>query len=159
MKNIIKILLLLFTFTASVNAQEVYNEVRKLAKENAADQKKTNEERSHALFKIDALDYMALKTREVMPDSSAIIIDTQAYALYEFIFIYNKARAKVKSSAAKNSIMNIFKEATLACPRFHDDDYELAHAYINDKRNTTQFSLDTDWVEAVAYVKNKGYSD
>ena len=53
------------------------------------------------------------------------------------------------------SILLLFKEASILFPRFNDPDTEFTQSYCNDNRFLTQFSLDTDWVKALAYVREK----
>lgn len=155
--------LILFTifqlFTLSASSQDVFNEIRKLSQEVSRNTNKSNFERSIALFKLDALEYLGMKSREVMPDSSAIVLDTQAYGLYEFCFYYAAAYEKARTKAGKQNVVNVFREVSLSCPRFDDKEYDICRFYSDnhDKTNNTPFNLDCDWVKAVAMLKEKGY--
>ena len=156
-----KVLLTLFVVAASTmtaSAQNVYKEIQRLSVNISADPKKSNEERSIGLFRVDALDYMAIKARELTPDSSAVTLDSQAYGMYEFIVNYKEARERAKSENGKRNVMKVFKEASLACPRYNDPEKETTMVYVNEtKNNVTPFCLDTDWVKAVEIIKEKGY--
>lgn len=158
MKKFLFITLMICTFTG-IYAQDVYKEVKRLSLETAANTKKTNFERSLALFKTDALEYMAVKSGELMRDSSMMILNTQAYGLYEFCFYYMAATDKARSKAAKENVKKVFKEISLTTPRFNDEETDISHAYVNvkNKTNITPFCLDTDWVIAVQKLKDKGY--
>ena len=81
MKKIIIALLMFSLSTISANAQQVYQEVYRLSKKIADSTQLDIETRKIATFKVDALEYMAMKAAEVMPDSSMSMLDRQAYAL------------------------------------------------------------------------------
>ncbi len=153
MKKIIIITAFIFAAVLSVNAQEVYKEIQRMAREVVNDKSKSLYERKIATFKLDELDYMAMKSKELMPDSSVYMLDVQAYNMYDFIDLLNYRLENAKKEKDKRRIIQIFTDASIHNPRFFDDDTELIHAYYNNPDFVTQFSLDTDWVKAVAEVK------
>ena len=65
------ILLALLAITTSAQAQEAYNQLRQKAKETVSDPKTNSVVKQISQFKLDALNYMAIKMREVMPDSGS----------------------------------------------------------------------------------------
>ncbi|MDY6206858.1 MAG: hypothetical protein SPI30_08980 [Prevotella sp.] len=127
----------------------------RLSKQEADDKSKSIELRKIATFKVDELDYMAMKTKELMPDSAVSVLDYQAYAMYDFINLFSNKLSKADKPKDRANIILMFKNASLNNPRFNDTDTELIMSYVGDERYITQFSLDTDWVKAIAEVRKK----
>jgi len=152
MKKIIMTLSFCCFSIICVNAQDVYKEILRLSRNVANDASKDIEARKIATFKVDELEYMIQRTREQMPDSSISVLDYQAYAMYEYVNLFLKRITSLKKKE-KNEIIEIFKQATIQNPRFKDNDYELVMSYINADGYLTQFSLNTDWIKALADVK------
>lgn len=150
-----KIIIALFMLCAGLNAgaQEVYNEVLRMAKEAAENESKDMNIRLNNTFKYDALKYMMQKTYEEMPDSSAQVLDYQALALYEFVALYEEKLVRATRGDERKNVIHRFKNASLYNSRFNDRDKSLVEAYIGKDRYLTQFSLDTDWVKALAEIK------
>ncbi len=154
MKNCI-ITIILFCVTAlSAGAQDVYNEIRNNAIA-AATAPLNNETVKHInQFKVDALDYMLIKMREQMPDSTTTFLDKQAYAMNNFINYYIRTvlAATDLPPARQVQFMQLFMDASISNPLFNDPDGELVHAYYADGNSIIRFSLDTDWRRAAAAV-------
>ena len=159
MKKIILSMAIFAMTTMTAQAQAVYQEILRMSKEVANDEKKDTELRKIAMFKVDELNYMAIKTRELMPDSSAAVLDHQALAMYEFINMYMDKMAIAKKKEKKELVKYYFKQATTNNPRFQDTDTELTLAYYNNDAYLTQFSLDTDWQKALLEVKKRNWSN
>lgn len=145
--------LLLCMTSISANGQEVYQEILRLSKKAVSDPSMSTQVKKINLFKVDELNYMAMKTKEVMPDSAVTVLDYQAFALYEFINLYMDKMGKTDKKKEKTTILNIFKSASINNPRFFDMDKPLVLSYYNNDNYLTQFSLDTDWVKALAEVR------
>lgn len=160
MKKIIAIFIFCSVYIANSNAQKVYQEILRLSEKVAKDKTKDIDSRKIATFKVDELKYMAMKTREAMPDSSVTVLDNQAYAMYDFVNLYVKKLSDAKNKKSKENILSIFKNASIQNPRFNDMDLELVESYIRTKGYITQFSLDTDWIKAIdqarAELRKKG---
>lgn len=137
----------------SANGQDVYNEILRLSRKAVKDTSKSTQVRKINLFKVDELNYMAMKTKEMMPDSSVTVLDYQAFAMYEFINLYMDKIGKTDKKKEKTAILNIFKSASINNPRFFDMDKPLVLSYYNNDNFLTQFSLDTDWVKALAEAR------
>lgn len=149
---------MLFIGCETITAQEVYNEVLRLATEAANDESKDMQIRLVNTFKYDALKYLGAKTAEVTPDAPVTVLDNQAFALYEFIHIFVTKLTQATNTEEREVIRARFTNASLYNPRFNDVDKDLVLAYMQDKtKYITQFSLDTDWELAVAEIK-KYYS-
>ncbi|MFA4046758.1 hypothetical protein HPS54_09805 [Prevotella sp. PCHR] len=153
MKKLLFMALLLCMTSISANGQEVYQEILRLSKKAVSDPSKSTQVKKINLFKVDELNYMAMKTKEVMPDSAVTVLDYQAFALYEFINLYMDKMGKTDKKKEKTTILNIFKSASINNPRFFDMDKPLVLSYYNNDNYLTQFSLDTDWVKALAEVR------
>jgi len=157
MKKIITLILLLATLTTTASAQKVYNELLQKAKATVSDPKTNDMNRQICQFKVDALDYMLLKMREQMPDSTVYFLDRQAYALNSFMSLYMQQLLNNRNQPAayQVKIIKLFMDASYSNPLFFDSDKELTLAYFADGKNLTRFSLDTDWRRALIAVDSE----
>lgn len=155
MKKLIMTMALCFAFALSGSAQDVYKEILRLSRETAEDKSKDLQTRKVATFKVDALEYMLRATSEMMPDSMMTdIINVQAYSLYDFVNTFMTVYNYKSTSAEKQEVISMFKDASLRYPRFNDADTDLTQIYINTSGYITRFSIDTDWALALAYIKS-----
>lgn len=138
--------------TVNMSAQKVYNEILRLSRAGAADKTKDLATRRTYQFKVDELNYMLMKTRELEPNTKMSTIDKQAYAMYDFIDSFIASLASAKTARQRQAVIQAYKEATIHNPRFHDTDTDLVLSYYNRSDYPTPFSLDTDWVKARAAV-------
>lgn len=148
MKKIFLLLTLMFGLSMASPAQNVYTAVLNLSKKGAADQTKSLMARRVYQFKVNALNYMAMKTRELMPDSSVRVLDEQAYALYDFVDLYFKYLTQYTKKKDRELVTKVFKEATIHNPRFNEPDTEMNLSYYNNTEFPTPFCIDTDWIKA-----------
>ena len=155
MKRILFILILLCGWSISLSAQEVYQEIMRLSKKVAEDKSKDLETRKVATFKVDELKYMAMKTRELMPDSTVRVLDVQAYAMYDFVNLFLRRLGEAKKKSAKEVVIARFRAASINNSRFNDMDRDLVLSYYNNSNYLTRFSLDTDWVKALAEIRSQ----
>jgi len=151
MKKIIITMLLLLTTMNTVMAQEVYLEIRKMAQEKVEDPKSAPIVKNINKFKLDALNYMALKMREEMPDSSAQFLDDMALALHMFITNYSKdlVSSSKQPAAYQAKVIRAYVDASYSNPLFKDNDEDTVLAYFLDANSITRFSFDTDWRRAL----------
>ena len=155
MKRILFILILLCGWGISLSAQEVYQEIMRLSKKVAEDKSKDLETRKVATFKVDELKYMAMKTRELMPDSTVRVLDVQAYAMYDFVNLFLRRLGETKKKSAKEAVIARFRAASINNSRFNDMDRDLVLSYYDNSNYLTRFSLDTDWVKALAEIRSQ----
>ncbi|WP_314312389.1 hypothetical protein [Hoylesella saccharolytica] len=155
MKRILFILILLYGWGVSLSAQEVYQEIMRLSKKVAEDKSKDLETRKVATFKVDELKYMAMKTRELMPDSTVRVLDVQAYAMYDFVNLFLRRLGEAKKKSAKEAVIARFRVASVNNSRFNDMDRDLVLSYYDNSNYLTRFSLDTDWVKALAEIRSQ----
>jgi len=155
MKRILFILILLCGWGVSLSAQEVYQEIMRLSKKVAEDKSKDLETRKVATFKVDELKYMAMKTRELMPDSTVRVLDVQAYAMYDFVNLFLRRLGQAKKKLAKEAVIARFRAASINNSRFNDMDRDLVLSYYDNSNYLTRFSLDTDWVKALAEIRSQ----
>lgn len=153
MKKLLLIALMACMSNICANGQDVYNEILKLSRKAMKDPSKSTQIKKINMFKVDELNYMAMKTKETMPDSAVTVLDYQAFAMYEFVNLYMDKIGKTEKKKEKTAILNIFKSASINNPRFFDMDKPLVLSYYNNENYLTQFSLDTDWVKALAEAK------
>ena len=135
-------------------SQEVYRELRQKASSTVSDQKSNALVKQISQFKLDALNYMAIKMREQMPDSSATFLDKQAIAMDNFVNFY--VEKLIESTKRPNvdqvKMIKMFMDASYSNPLYNDNDKELVLSYYNRADCLTRFSLDTDWPRAVAAI-------
>jgi len=151
MKKILFSLLALFIFNVNINAQDVYNAIRSKALLSASDPSGNPMLKKFNQFKVDALDYMAIKMKEQMPDSTATFLDKQAFAMNNFSNLYMQNIVDTQNQPANYQIyiIKIFMDASYSNPLFNDPDKELVLSYYSDGNSLTRFSLDTDWRRAI----------
>jgi hypothetical protein len=144
----------LLAIATSMQAQEAYNELRQKAKTTVNDPKTNAVVKQISQFKLDALNYMAIKMQEEMPDSSATFLDKQAIAMDNFVNFY--VEKLIESTKLPNvqqvKMIKMFMDASYSNPLFNDKDTELVLSYYNSAQSMTRFSLDTDWRKAVAAI-------
>ena len=146
------ILIALMAIATGTQAQEAYNELRQKAKATVSDSKANGVVKQISQFKLDALNYMAIKMQETMPDSSATFLDKQAIAMDNFVNFY--VEKLIESTKQPNvqqvKMIKMFMDVSYSNPLFNDKDKELVLSYYNFQESLTRFSLDTDWRKAVA---------
>ena len=148
------ILFALLAIATSMQAQEAYNELRQKAKATVADPKTNAVVKQISQFKLDALNYMAIKMQEVMPDSSVTFLDKQAIAMDNFVNFYVEKliESTKKPNVQQVKMIKMFMDASYSNPLFNDKDTELVLSDYNSAQSMTRFSLDTDWRKAVAAI-------
>lgn len=154
------ILLALLAIATTAQGQEAYNELRQKAKTTISNPNTNAVVKQISQFKLDALNYMAMKMREVMPDSSATFLDKQAIAMDNFVnfYIEKLIESTKQPNVEQVKMIKMFMDASYSNPLFEDKDTELVLSYYNSADSMTRFSLDTDWrkaVAAIAYLYNK----
>ena len=154
------ILLALLAIATTAQGQEAYNELRQKAKTTISNPNANAVVKQISQFKLDALNYMAMKMREVMPDSSATFLDKQVIAMDNFVnfYIEKLIESTKQPNVEQVKMIKMFMDASYSNPLFEDKDTELVLSYYNSADSMTRFSLDTDWrkaVAAIAYLYNK----
>jgi hypothetical protein len=149
------ILFLILTVSSVVNnlhAQEVFMTIRSNSLEAINNPQTPAMMKKFHQFKVDALEYMIIKMKEEMPDSSATFLDKEAYAMNNFVNLYLQTVINNQSQPAAHQvkIIKLFMDASYSNPLFNDPDKELTLAYFADGKSLTRFSLDTDW--RLAYI-------
>jgi hypothetical protein len=150
MKKILLFFAMLTYCTMSMNAQEVYNSIKSKATETVNNPLVNPIVKQINQFKLDALDYMVIKMKEQMPDSTVTFLDKEALAMNNFITLYTQSILDNRSQpgAYQVKIIKLFMDASYSNPLFKDSDTELVLVYYNNGESLTRFSLDTDWRRA-----------
>ena len=151
MKRLFITLGFVFTLSASVSAQDIYYEVRRSAQENIDNPATNPIVKQFSIFKLEALNYMAIKMKEVMPDSTAEFLDHEALALNTFLTSYTASlmESKDEPTAYQVKVIKAYMDASYSNPLFNDSDKEMVLAYYKNGNSMTRFSLDTDWRRAI----------
>jgi hypothetical protein len=148
--------------TATAKAQDVFKLLLQDAKTVAEDKSKDIETRKIATFKYDELSYMAMQVRDdVLRDSTDLdffnktvaMLNEQSFAMHEFLNFYLERLGASKKKEDRDVVMTVFRNASINYPLFNDMDKELVLSYYNNENYITRFSLDTNWVKALAVVK------
>ena len=153
MKKLIVAVAFLCSISITASAQQVYGEIMKMSKKVAEDKSRSLQTRKIATFQVDALNYAAMKARELMPDSTARMLDVQALAMYEYVDLFTRQLTKETRRKDREALIELFRQVSLENPRYQDMDKDLVLSYCLKEGYLTQFSLDTDWVKALASVK------
>lgn len=151
MKKILLSVIFAVAATLTTQAQDIYLEIKQSAQDNVNNPATNELVKAFSSFKIDALDYMAIKMKEVIPDSSATFLDKEALSLNIFLTKYTTALLANSEQPANYQlkIIKAFMDASYSNPLFNDPDQELTLSYFNNGNSLTRFSLDTDWRRAV----------
>lgn len=164
------IALLTLCLTLSAHAQDtrerVFLQIYNSAQKVANDPQESMQARKVATFKVDAIDYMKRKTLNILTDTTQNLtndeiaainnrLDSMAYFMYDYVNLFTKEYSRARGKRQKQRVLNAFREASINNPLFNDADRQLVLAYYNREDYLTQFSLDTDWVKALAEVKEK----
>lgn len=156
MKKLILSLLLLCGISLAAPAQEIYKEVLRIQKDfenKKNDTSKKLSERRIASFQWDAIQYMFYKAGSDSTYNERILGE-QTDALIDFVKLYFKRLGEAKKQKDKDIVVTRFRNASLNNSYFYDTDKEVTLAYVDNPQYTTPFSLDTDWVKALAEIRS-----
>lgn len=154
MKKLFLSLLLTMLTTVSLSAQEILSEVRRMkaaVEEVAADTTKTLTVRKVATFKSDALYYLLDKAGDD-EKFTEYELGTQATAMIDFVNLFVERLSGARKQKDKDIVLARFKNASVGHSLFNDMEKEVTYAYVDNDNYITQFSLDTNWTEALQEV-------
>jgi len=151
MKRLILTLILTITMAGAAQAQDAYYDILTKAKAVVNDPAANDLLKNIAAFKVDALDYLAMKMKEQMPDSTVNYLDQQALAMNNFVSLYIKRLIELNDQpqAMQVKMTKHYMHASYSNPLFKDNETEPALSYYLNKKAVTRFSLNTNWIEAV----------
>lgn len=155
MKRIITIAIMLLTLAASAPAQEIFNEVNAIMKkmENIKYNKSRSlSERKIATFKYDAIYYLIYKGAETEGYNEQQLGE-QVSAMIDFVDLYLLQLGKESKKSKREVVLALFKKLSLENSLFQDMDKDLVWGYVDNSNFLTQFSLDTNWQEALAQAQ------
>ena len=154
MKKLFLAIMMACTCTLQSNAQEIYTEIKAMAQEVIDNPQANPIIKQMNTFKLTALNYMGMKMRETMPDSTAAFLDKEALALYNFMTIYTQTWAEnsQQPAAYQTKLIELFMDASYSNPLFNDTDKDYVLQYFVKGDCLTRFSLDTDWLRALKAV-------
>ena len=154
MKKLFLTIMMACTCTLQLNAQEIYTEIKAMAQEVIDNPQANPIIKQMNTFKLTALNYMGMKMRETMPDSTAAFLDKEALALYNFMTIYTQTLAEnsQQPAAYQTKLIELFMDASYSNPLFNDTDKDYVLQYFVKGDCLTRFSLDTDWLRALKAV-------
>ncbi len=154
MKRFLLSLSIIIIVATNTSAQDIYNEIRNNSLNVVSSPTSNQLMKQINQFKVDALDYLLIKMREEMPDSTTTFLDKQALAMNNFVNYYVQCVVKYKDQpdAYQIKITELFMNVSISNPLFKDKDRELTLTYFAKGDCLTRFSLDTDWRRAVVAV-------
>jgi hypothetical protein len=155
MKKFLLSALFLLSLSQTLSAQEIYSEIRRSAQAKVNDTSADMLVRQFSMFKLEALNYMAIKMKEEFPDSTAELLDKEALSLNVFITNYTRSLVDSRNMPVlyQKKVIKAYMDASYSNPLFNDKDSDMVLAYFNDANSLTRFSLDTDWRRAVLAAK------
>lgn len=142
---------------AGAQAQTIYKEVVKMkdrVEKTMNDTTQNIQTRKVACFKNDALYYLIEKAADT-PDFTEYMLGEQAGAMVDFVNLFVKRLSQEKKKKDKDIVLAIYKNASTGNPLFNDPEKDITYGYVDNDGYITQFSLDTDWVKALATVTKK----
>lgn len=141
----------------TMKAQEVYNMVLENATQTVNSPSKSFTQVKIAQFKSTALIYLKRKSFKNSKEVKEEFLNTQAYYLSEFIFLFFTQILKDHklSDEERRKKIYLFMDASLSNPLFNDPDTETTQSYIKEGSELTPFSLDTDWQKAWHAAKSQ----
>lgn len=144
----------MLVFCMNAQAQEVYNELRQKNKAIVENAEVNELVRKISQFKFDALNYLAIKMQEEMPDSTVDFLDRQAYAMNAYVNFYVEKLVQLNNmpQSLQVEMTKMFMDTSYSNPLFKDKDKEMVLSYYNNAECLTRFSLDTDWPRALAAI-------
>lgn len=142
--------------------QQIYDKANKIANDSRED----FNNRKIATFSVDAITYLSNKTFGILTDTTRELtneevahinnqLDSMAYFMYNYVNLFTKEYSRARKDAQKKRIIKKFRESSMNHPLFNDPDRQYVFSYCNNDEFITQFSLDTDWVAAMADVKKR----
>ena len=156
MKKLIMVMLLAIS-ASTAQAQEIYDYLLDKAEQVVNDPASKEIELKIAQFKSTALRYFRKKIIEQEGSISSTWLDAQALALNEFVTNY-LMELSLKSGAKDNERKKIIMRYCLASnkyPLFENVNKKDADAFLHDKEGYTPFTLNTDWIKALAESQKK----
>lgn len=147
---------LLMMGTCTMQAQEVYDYLLDKSEQIIDNPQSKDFDLKIAQFKVTAMRYFRKHIIQQEGSISSIWLDEQALALNEFVTNYLIELAKNSHATEKTRMKIVLKycRASENHAMFKKVDKEEAEAFISDKGGYTPFSLNTNWVEALAEAKN-----
>lgn len=155
MKRIITIAIMLLTLAASAPAQEIFNEVNAIMKKMESvkyDKSRSLAERKIATFKYDAIYYLIYKGAETEGYNEQQLGE-QVSAMIDFVDLYLLQLGKESKKSKREVVLALFKKLSLENSLFQDMDKDLVWGYVDNSNFLTQFSLDTNWQEALTQAQ------
>lgn len=159
MKKLILAIALLGTVSFNASAQAIYKEVKRIM-QNAEtvkhDTSKSLDERKVATFKWDAIYYLIMKG-SASDSFTEYELGNQTNAMIDYVNRFVKRLTEEKKKKDKDLILGRYRGASVNHPLFNDPEKDVVNGYVDNDKYITQFSLDTNWVEALAEVKNNNW--
>lgn len=148
-------LAILLACSLQMQGQEIFNEIKHKAQTMVDNQQNNQLVRQINQFKLDALNYLAIRMQEKMPDAPVLYLDEQALGMNNFVTLYVVQLVKMSNmpEAAQVKMTKLFIDASCSNPLFNDKEEEPTLSYFKNANSITRFSLDTDWPKAIAAVQ------
>lgn len=158
--------LLISALTANAQQERVSKQLYTSAYKIATDSKEDVNIRKAASFKVDAITYLNTRTLSAVVDTTKQLsskeitrlntqLDSMAYYMHEYVNLFTKEYARADKHRSKAQVLKIFRDASINHPLYNDSDKNLVLVYFNSEDYLTQFSLDTNWIVALAEARKK----
>ena len=156
MKKFFIIALLLTATTTKINAQEIYDYLLDKSEQVINNPESKDFDLKVAQFKNTAMRYFRKNIILQEGSVSSTWLDEQALALNEFVtnFLVELSQNSNSSDETRKKIIMHYCKASANHTLFKNADKEEAESFISDKGGYTPFCLNTNWVEALAEIKD-----
>lgn len=154
MKKRMILCLMACLFAFQLQAQEIYNEVMRIKNSLEAianDANRDMQTRKVACFKNDAIYYLIEKASKE-DKFTEYELGEQTTAMIDFVNLFVERLSGSKKEKDKDIVLARFKSASVEHSLFNDMEKEVTYGYVDNQDFITQFSLDTNWVEALNEV-------
>lgn len=149
------VIALMMLATGSANAQEVYDYLLDKSEQVIDNPESQEFELKVAQFKATAMRYFRKNIILQEGSISSQWLDEQALALNEFVtnYLVELSQNSNATDKVRKAIVMKYCKASMNHAMFKKADKEESEAFIIDKGGYTPFSLNTNWVEALAESK------
>ncbi|MDE5560623.1 MAG: hypothetical protein K2J00_02285 [Bacteroidaceae bacterium] len=155
MKKIFIIAIFMATAAGSAQAQEIFDYLLDKNELVINDAESSDFDLKVAQFKFTAMRYFRKNIIQQEGSISSAWLDEQALALNEFVtnYLMELSQNSNADEKTRKAIVLRYCRASWNHAMFKKADKKEAEAFVRDKGGYTPFSLNTNWVEALAETK------
>lgn len=162
MKNVCKILLaaVMTMGVSEAHSQEVFKYLKQKNEDVINDPKSSEFDLKVSQYKLTCLQYIVTAGVKLNGKTTTEIMDNQALNMNIFLTNYMSDIQKMtnKTEAERKECIMKYVEITRQYPLYKDNNVETTESFVKDPGGYTPFSINVDWVKAVAELEKKNKS-